>query len=275
MGVTMYKAASAALVLALAVAAAPASHTPKAIPTSSPGPQYPLITRVVSKPFCTALHRTIQPAVEALLINDQTIGRSRPLFDDLNKYTGNPESQGMLDMTYMRMSNLVGPMVSSFKAIDKLLDNTAVFHYPPRNDDDRRLLELRDHLIQIRDDQEASLDVINGYAQTQQMGEMQQEGVSEAKSMAASDTTTTMATTTPNPMFQDANAPGLPPDPYQVNPVAIPGMSLGANPISRMIGALAWTQGQAQNHEAPAAAIIFAGVRECTAHAAAPPAAKH
>lgn len=275
MSATMYKAVSAALVLALAVAAAPSSHTPKAAPTSSPGLQYPLITRVVSKPFCTALHRTIQPAVEALLINDQTIERSRPLFDDLNKYTGSVESQGMLDMTYMRMSNLVGPMVSNFKAIDKLLSNTAVFHYPPKNDDDRRLLQLRANILQVRDDHEAALDVINGYTQTQQMGEMQQEGMSQAKALSASDTTTAVAAVTPNPMFQDANAPGLPPDPYTVNPAAIPGMSVGANPISRMIGALEWTQGQAQKHETPLAAAIYASVRECSAQSAAPPAAKH
>lgn len=281
MPATMMKAASAVLVLVLAVAASPAhkhTATPKPRPSASPALHYPTIVRVVSRPICSALRNTIAPTVLALLQNDSTIQKSRPLFDDYNKYVQSGQSSAFKDMTLMRMSNLVTPLVKNFEAIDKYLNDTAIFHYPPRSEDDRRLLALRQHLQQVRDDQSASLDVINGFAQTKALGEMQHEGIDEAKSMTNPETRSTPAVATPNPLTVDSDAAGLPADPYSIDPASIPGLSVGSNPVTRMIGALQYTQQQAQAHETPASKEIFAVVHECspkvaptpTAHSAAP-----
>lgn len=268
----MMKAASAALVLVLAVAASPASkHAPAPRPTASPALHYPTIVRVVSRPICSALRDTIGPTVLALLQNDATIQKSRPLFDDYNKYVASGsagDSSGFKDMTLMRMSNLVTPLVKNFEAIDKYLNNTAVFHYPPRNEDDRRLLALRAHLQQVRDDQESSLDVINGFAQTKALGEMQHEGIDQAKAMNNPQAAATPVVATPNPLLQDADSAGLPPDPHSVDPANIPGLSLGSNPVTRLIGALQYTQAQARAHETPASKEIFAVVQECSPNVA-------
>ncbi len=268
----MMKAASAALVLVLAVAASPPTkHTPAPRPTASPTLHYPTIVRVVSRPICSALRNTIAPTVLALLQNDATIQKSRPLFDDYNKYVTSGSSSdfsGYKDMTLMRMSNLVTPLVKNFEAIDKYLNNTAVFHYPPRNEDDRRLLALRRHLQQVRDDQEASLDVINGFAQTKALGEMQHEGLDQAKTMNNPQVAATPIAATPNPLAVDPDSPGLPPDPYTIDPANVPGLSVGANPTTRLIGALQYTQMQAQSHETPASKEIFAVVHECSPNVA-------
>lgn len=266
----MIKVASAALVLVLAVAASPApKHVPaaKPKPTASPALHYPTIVRVVSRPICSALRNTIAPTVLALLQNDATIQKSRPLFDDYNKFVTSGsagESSGFKDMTLMRMSNLVTPLVKNFQEIDKYLNDTAVFRYPPRNEDDRRLLALRQHLQQVRDDQEASLDVINGFAQTKALGEMQHEGIDQAKSMNAPNVSTTPAVATPNPLAVDPDSAGLPADPYSIDPADIPGLSVGANPTTRLIEGLKYTQAQAQAHETPASKEIFAVVHECS-----------
>lgn len=267
----MIKAASAALVLAVAVAASPAPKHATAVkpkPTASPALHLPTIVTVVSRPICGALRSTIAPTVLALIQNDGTIKQSRPLFDDYNKFvtSGGADNSGFKDLTLMRMGNLVTPLVKNFEAIDKYLNNTAVFHYPPRNDDDRRLLALRQHLQQVRDDQEASLDVINGFAQTKALGEMQHEGLDQAKAMNGPDVETTPAVATPNPLLVDPDSAGLPADPYSIDPENIPGLSVGSNPVTRLIGALQYTQTQAQTHETPASQEIFAIVHECSPH---------
>jgi hypothetical protein len=270
---TMYKAACAALVLAMSVAvtasAATSVSSPKPKATSLP----PLIVHVVSRPFCQALRSHIGPAVGALIGNDQTIGKGGPLFADYNKYKGGGFT-GSQNITLLRMENLVQPLVKNFAAIDKALNDKAVFHYPPRNNDDLRLLKMRDQLLAVVDDQKASLDVINGFVQTTQLAQMQHEGLDEAKNTVnAPDPGSTpagMAQSTPLPGFADPDYAGLPPDTHQINLEQIPGLTLGANPVTRLADGLKWTQQQALAHEAPASQTILAGAAECRPPAPTP-----
>lgn len=274
MGRIMYRTACVALVFAVGVAIAASAATgvksPKPRASSLP---YPLISHVVSRPFCQALRTHIGPVVGALIGNDATIGKGVPLFADYNKYKGSGSTASQ-DITLLRMENLVSPLVKNFEAIDKSLNDKAVFHYPARNNDDLRLLKMRDELLAVVDDQKASLDVINGFVQTTQLAQMQHEGLDEAKKIIQPDTASTPAVATPNPYLTDPNQAGLPPDPHQIDLAQIPGLTLGSNPITRLADGLKWTQGQAQAHEAPASQTILAGAQECRPAPSPSPSAK-
>jgi hypothetical protein len=271
----MYKAACAALVLAIGVAVSISSGsnvasaaTPK--PKASKLP-YPTIVHVVSRPLCLALRSHVGPIVGALIANDATIAKGQPLFADYNKYNGS-QAQAHEDITLLRMENLIGPLVKNFDAIDKLLNDKSVFHYPPRDNDDVRLWKMRDQLQTVVDDQKASLDVISGFVATTQLAQMQHEGIDEAaKTINAPDPgSTPSGIPTVNPAFANPENAGLPQDPHQIDLANIPGLTLGANPTTRLADGLKWTRDQAQVHEAPASQTILANVQDCRPPAASP-----
>lgn len=283
----MHKAISAALVLAVAIAATPvasasapaAKHTsaPHAKPTPAPllASPPPEISHVVSRPFCSALRNSIGPAIGAILQNDSIIKQNNKYFDDYIKADGNGEfGDASKQITILHMENTVGPIVANIANVEKILNNQAVFHVPSHTNDEKRLLEIREGLLESLALQKASLDVINGFVQTEQLGQLQHQGDAENKQIIGNDQAKTQTNlSTPLPGTVDPNAAGLPQDPHFIDPATIPGLSLGSNPISRLNDGLKWTQAQARDRENVAAPKVMDAAHICSAPAkpAVPP----
>ncbi len=251
---TMQKAISAALVVAFAVAVAPAS-TPKP-PTE--------IVRTVSRPFCSAIHTSVGPAIGTLIQNDHFIAKAPPLLVDFNKFQANGDtSSGAREMALLKMENLVSPLVGNIASIEKILDS-AVYHNPPRNAEDRRLLDIRNHLLAVLAQQKTSLDIINGFVQTKQLGQIQHASQSEMNGISSdAQTNTVPLTQTPSP-YSDPNQAGLQPDQKIFDPNNTNQLSVGPNKITHLNDALAATQREAQLREAAVAKNVLEAVNLCS-----------
>jgi len=260
----MHKALSAVLILAVAIgASSPPKHTAK--PAAKLETPPPTITTVTSRPFCSALRNNIGPAIGTLLQNDNIIRQGPSLLSDYNRAIGNgAASTGSKDITLLKMENMVGPLVGNVKSIQKSLEDPAVFHDPPRTADEKRLLVLRDQILNALAMQNASLDVINGLVTTAQLGEIQHEGEGIVTAINGDvDQSKMMGTQTPNPMTVDPNSAGMPQDPRFIDPTSIPGLSLGYNPITRLNEGLKWTIAQAGARENAVAPHVMEAVRLC------------
>lgn len=221
------------------------------LPSPSPT-KPPQIYYVVTRPICAQLQHTITPAIGMLLQDDQDIAKSPPIFNDYlrNAFlssdaksaydTTNYDSAGR-DMALQRMEQLVPSLAQNVIGVQKLVESLS----KPTGDpaDDARLQKIRDELLKTVAMQSVSLDLINGFVQTQQLGDIQHAGEEFLSSITATGAT---GVTTPPPnaldpysaSMQDPNAPGLPANPYNVDVAAMPGLSVGYNPVSRVVSVL-------------------------------------
>jgi hypothetical protein len=243
----------AGAVLALTVAATP-------LPPPTPLPE---IAHTYARPFCSALRTAITPAVAALLENDRAIVTGAQLMEALRRYSGDPAAGGHAGITLLQMENLVGPLTKNFDAIERLLRDPQIFRNPPLTGDDRRLLELRDGMQRVTDAQKASLNLINGIVQTQSLKDIQQVGNDAQAVFSQPDTVSAPTTPSSGPGLQDPNQAGLPPDPNVIDLAAIPGLSVGSNPISRIADVLVWTHAVALRREEPVSSAVLDDVSRC------------
>ncbi|HTU82206.1 MAG TPA: hypothetical protein VMF61_08760 [Candidatus Acidoferrales bacterium] len=264
-------AVTAGALLALAVAMphdiGAASPTPAA--TATPPPQ---IIRVYSRPACAELQKHVLPAVAMFLQDDAVIAKSGPIFQDYiqtsmqngqNGYdTTNYDSPGRT-MALQHMEKLVTPLAQNEIAIQQLLENTSLAQPTGNADDDKQLQQLRTDMLKTLAMQRVSLDIINGFVTTEQLGDIQHAG----QEYLASINGTGLASTpspgqTPNP-FQDPDQPGLPPNPYDIDPSQIPGIQVGYNPIGKIADAETWVQQETARREAPVAKSMTQLANSC------------
>lgn len=141
----------------------------------SPGPS-PLktIERVRVQRLCVGLKRSVYPAVGRVLQNDKLIGQSRPLFRDYVKESAS-RNQGAVDLDVMRLERAIDPLVKNTQAIEALL-NDPIYSVRVRSASDQDLLDMRAGLQEVLAQQKQALDLISGFTNTQQLGELQQEG---------------------------------------------------------------------------------------------------
>jgi hypothetical protein len=266
-----------------------------AVSTPAPGrTPPPQIYRVITTPLCARLHDRIRPAVALILENDRSIAKSHPLFkkyaigafgalDPATNPNGNPApSTGdsinvdspATELALQQLSYLVSPIAKGLIASQSLLDDENFRKSTGNPADDQKLAVIRDQLLATIAFQSASLDLINGFVATQQMGELQHAGETYLNAIQGGNTSTTMLQPeSPSPL-QDPNTPGLPPNPFQVNPAAIPGLSVGYNPLNRLVGGLQWLQTQTAEKENVAASTLSSAIADCNrigAPATAPP----
>jgi hypothetical protein len=255
-----------------------ASGTP-AVGATTP----PTIYHVVTTPMCKRLHDTVRPAVAMILQNDQQIAKGGPLFKQYGRAvfgaqdtaTGNfsngaqPINDSIYNqspatsMALQRMSYLVSPIAQNVLGAQKLLGEAELVKPTGNPSDDRKLALIKQRLLQAVADQSASLDLINGFVTTQQMGELQHAGEEYISQIQGKDSTATIVQRTPNPLLQDPNTPGLAPDPYAVDLAAVPGLSVGYNPLTRILGGFQWLQSETAKRESAAASSITAALKEC------------
>jgi hypothetical protein len=242
---------------------------------STPPPQ---IYHIVTTALCARLHETIRPAVAMVLENDQTIAKSPALFKKYsraafeNGTASNLSQGGMGDsinvsspgtsMALQQMSYLVLPTAHNLIAAQTLLDDAKLIAPTGNPADDATLEQIKKQLLDTIAFQSASLDLINGFVQTQQMGDLQHVGTEYLGAIQGNDSTTPIAKVTPNP-WQDPNTPGISPNPYAFDPTAVPGLAVGYNPIDKIVDGLHWVQDETAKREDAASQTIVAAMKQC------------
>ncbi len=246
--------------------------------TPTPPPQ---IYRVVTRPLCSRLHQVIAPAIGMMLQNDTTIKRSPAFFKEYNDAAlygndastsaqnspgGDPgasTSNAAQNMALQRMENLIRPIANNIIAIQTALDSPQLTNSTGVEEDDRQVRAIRDKLLKALAAQNASLDIISGFVDTQQMADLQHAGEGYISSIAQPDTNAKIATPGPNPLMENPNYAGLPPNPYSIDLATVPGLTLGYNPVTRLIDALHWTIDATETRENDAAKLVMTSAALC------------
>lgn len=243
----------------------------------------PQIYHVVTTALCARLHEKVRPAIAMILQNDATIAKSPPLFkryqrgtltaqDTPNSMwgTGAPANVGdsiynqspETSMTLQQMSYLVIPIARNIIAAQTLLDDAKMLAPTGNPSDDAALAKIKQQLLETVAYQSASLDLINGFVQTMQLGEIQHAGEEYLGAIQTGDMTSKPVQETPNP-WQDPNTPGLPPNPYALDVTQIPGLAVGYNPLSRIIDGLEYLRAETGKREDNAAKTISGALSQC------------
>ncbi|HTU71497.1 MAG TPA: hypothetical protein VMF11_14430 [Candidatus Baltobacteraceae bacterium] len=268
-----------AMLLAVLFAATGAgSATPAPAPTSTP--YLPEIYHTISRPLCSALVTKIKPALGMMIQNDAAIAKSPGYFQEYIQRAGEDNEVGQ-NIAVLHLENLVQPLVQNALAIQKLLEDPSVFPAVAQNPDDARLIQIKTQMLKALADQQASIDIINGFVDTQQLSGMQHEGFGYLSSIntgpngQADPALQQLVGPTPDPtkpeMFDNlALNAGLTPNSYEIDPTRIPGLALGYNPIRRLKDGVVWTQDQSKKHEAPLADTIITTTKYCDSQPATP-----
>lgn len=236
-------------------------------PPASPPPQ---IYHIVTTALCARIHDHVRPAVAMMLENDQRIAKSSPLFTRYNRAilesgtdsinVSTPEQ----DMTIQQMSYLVIPTARNIIAAQTLLDDPAFLAPTGNAADDATLAKMKQQLLQTAAFQSASLDLINGFVQTQQLGEIQHAGEEYLPEIQGGDMTSkVIAATGPAQQYQDPTNPGISQNPYSLDTSMIPGLAIGYNPISHIIGGMQWLHDETAKREDTAGKTISAALTQC------------
>ncbi len=250
--------------------------------TTATGTPPPQIYHIVTTPLCQRLHERVRPSVAMILQNDAGISKSPPLFKRYQRgsltaatgtqfgygnaqtpngdsvYTHTPET----DMAMQQMSYLVLPIARNIIAAQTLLDDEKLLQPTGNPASDATLAKIKSQLLETIAFQSASLDLINGFVQTQQMGELQHVGEEYLGAIQGNEMSSPMVKATPN-SWQDPNTPGLAPNPYNFDPATIPGLAVGYNPLSRIMDGLQWLQAETRKREDAAGQTIGAALSEC------------
>ena len=216
-----------------------------------------------------------------ILQNDQTISKSPPLFNkyargamtangaDAPNANGDPSSGDSIynqspetSMALQQMSYLVLPIARNIIAAQTLLDDAKLVEGTGSAADDQKIAQIKRQLLETIAYQSASLDLINGFVQTLQMGELQHVGTEYLGAIQGGNTSTQMAQATPNP-WQDTNAPGLKPNPYAFDVTTVPGLAVGYNPLSKIMDGLTWLRAETGKREDVAGKTIAAALSQC------------
>jgi hypothetical protein len=252
--------------------------------TPSPPPQ---IYHIVTRPLCAELHDKVAPAIAMMLQNDTTIKKGPGLFKEYNAAAlygsdagsgenpsaGDPSgpANSSQNLALLGLENLIRPIANNVIAIQTMLDSPQLRNGTGSADDDARLQAIRAQLLKALAAQSASLDIISGFVDTQQMADLQHAGEAYINSMTKPDTTNSVSTPAPvNPLAANPNYAGLPPNPYDIDLATIPGLTLGYNPVTRLIDALHWTIDATTTRENDAAKAVMSSASLCSETAPSP-----
>jgi hypothetical protein len=102
------------------------------------------------------------------------------------------------------------------------------------------------------------------------MANLQHAGQEYIASVSQADTSGARASTpAPNPLTYNPNYAGLAPNPYAIDLATVPGLTLGYNPITRLLDALRWTMDQTETRENDAAKAVMSSAALCAGPAPA------
>lgn len=265
--------ALAALAASPATAVSATKVTPK--PTGTP---LRTITHLHVSPMCTALGKVIGPAIAKVLQNDKIIANSKPLFHNFAQASASGQSKGAQDLAVSRLETLIGPLVKNTQTVDKLLSDPYAFPKVAYSDDDQKLLQMREQLRTVNAQQKKALDIISGFVDTQQLGELQAAGHEYDAALAAKPSN---GGQTPNPaptappadvlnagVSNDKNDPTRAIDPRYKNTDSL----VGANPLNVFENAISSYQQDIAGSEQEAAKTVVSAVPLCGGHVPGQPA---
>jgi hypothetical protein len=137
--------------------------------TATPPPQSWLenlktITTVRSSPMCSALHERVGPAIASIIDNDAKIASSGPIFGSMYHDDVITRSQLRMSMDVMRMENLITPIAENITSAQAQLSRL-----PKDPDLDAVRAQLQDLIARQND----ALNIISGFVDTYQLGELQ------------------------------------------------------------------------------------------------------
>lgn len=214
--------------------------------------------------MCSALKRPIFHAVGLVLQNDAIIAKSRPLFGDYVKQSAGG-IQAARDLDVLRLERLITPLAQNDAAIERDLSDP-VFPAQAKSADDRQLLAMRARLVQVLNEQQRALNLIGGFTDTQQMGELQHEGNSQMDRATGAETRQAPPPATPTPAPDDlldtgagANDIARRNDPRYTQTNSLEGY----NPLNAFDAQMAADQRQIATGEAAASKTIDPIVQEC------------
>ncbi len=227
-------------------------------------------------PLCTGLRQNIGPAIGKVLQNDNTIAQSRPL---LRGYVKASATSGISkDLQVSRIERLITPLVQNTAAIERLLNDPFVFPRRAISDSDRQLLEIRAYLQQVVQQQKRALDVISGFVDTEQLGQMQAAGSEALKLTQTREIPKAQGGTGPQSAQSVGAAPTPPPSeilnagvrntPQQAADPALQetGMVIGHNPLDVFDNAIGQYQQMLQSSEGHAADLVVKALPLCGGH---------
>jgi hypothetical protein len=187
-------------------------------------------------------------------------------------------NKGAEDLAVSRLESLVGPLVKNTQAIDKLLNDPYAFPKVAYSDGDQKLLQMRAELQAVNTQQKRVLDVISGFVDTQQMGELQAAGHDYDSALSSNPKASGAAGPTPTPPPSDilnagvansGNDPSRAVDPRFKNN----GSVLGSNPLDAFEEAVSAYQQDIQSREQVAAKSVIEAVPLCGGQVPGQPAA--
>lgn len=229
--------------------------------------------------MCTALGKVIGPAIGKMLQSDKYIADSKPLLHDFTKAAAIGQSQAAQDMAVERLESLIGPLVKNTQAVDKLLGDRYAFPRVAYSDDDQKLLQMREQLRAVNEQQKRALDIISGFVDTQQLGELQAAGHEYDSALKADAGNNNNQK--PNPAPTEAPAAVLNAgvnnaqnDITRANDPRYKGTSnlVGANPLNVFENAISSYQTDIQSTEQEAAKTVISAVPRCGGHVPGQPA---
>jgi hypothetical protein len=257
-----------ALVALVALSPTPDAAVAAAKPAPAATPLKTII-HIRSSPLCTGLRRVIGPAIAKVLSSDKYIANSKPLLHDFVRASASGQSQGAQDLAVSRLETLIGPLVKNTQAVDKLLSDPYAFPKVAYSDDDQKLLQMRDQLRAVNAQQKKVLDVISGFVDTQQLGELQAAGHEYDAALKASpnnngQTPNPAPTAPPAPILNAGvnnagNDPARAADPRYKNTDSV----VGANPLNVFENAIASYQQDIAGSEQDAAKTVVSAVPLC------------
>jgi hypothetical protein len=251
----------------LAMAVSLATPAPAATPLKT-------IKHIYVSPLCTGLRQNIGPAIGKVLQNDNTIAQSRPL---LRGYVKATATSGLSkDLQVARVERLITPLVRNTAAIEKLLNDPYVFPKHAISDSDRQLLEIRSYLQQVVTQQKRALDVIAGFVDTEQLGQMQAAGqealkltqTHEIPGAQGGDSSARDAAAGPTPPPSEVLNAGVSKLPQIGTDPALQenGLVIGHNPLDVFDNAIGEYQQMLQSSEGRAADLVVKALPLCGGH---------
>lgn len=251
----------------LAMTVALATPAPAATPPKT-------IIQIHVSPLCTGLRQNIGPAIGKVLQNDKTIAESRPLLRGYGKAVASGSIAKDLQMS--RLERTITPLVKNTAAIEKLLNDPFVFPKVAVTDADRQLLQIRANLQQVVAQQKAALDVLSGFIDTEQLGQLQLAGKEYQNLTASHEMTNVQGSAGAQSARQIAPTPppsgvlnaGVPNTPGQAADPRLQetGNVVGHNPLDVFDQAIAQYQAQLQASEGQAADLVVKALPLCGAH---------
>jgi hypothetical protein len=133
-------------------------------PLAPPTPNLPVIGSTRARPVCTAIRRSVAPAVQAAMKNDQTYSDVRKrIFDYIVK-----DSDAAKDLHLTQMDRQVDAILANVKQIEEALKTLEV-PANARPEDAKLLRDLKLSLTGVLAAQKTEMNVLGGFVETERM----------------------------------------------------------------------------------------------------------